>query len=137
MTAGHRALVRRKGDGLVLDGRSSPHWPLEVHDNGVFLYGRLRLRLPDPQPEPVFEFWQGLVGTYGAPAIVDVRQDNGRLCLAVRGFDVYPLSELEEDTFAFPDHGAFAGEKVRFERDEEGDAVTVLVGTVRFARSPG
>ncbi len=53
----------------------------------------------------------------------------------IEWFFLYPLEELEPDRYAFPDHGLYEGETLRFERDEQGRATrAILAEAVVFER---
>jgi D-alanyl-D-alanine dipeptidase len=46
----------------------------------------------------------------------------------------YPLQQLDQDTFRFPDHGLYQGEELKFARDASGRATRVIAAGVTLER---
>ncbi len=109
-------LVRKSADTLVLDGKTYT-------------------RTPDLKPSPAPQRWKGLIGEYGWDHnTLYVLEDRGRLYALIEWFYNYPLTELSENEFAFPDYGLYHGEKIVFTRDANGEATQLVAAEVRFQR---
>ena len=92
-------------------------------------------RVPDQPPEPLPERWKGLIGEYGWDHnTLYILEDRGRLVALIEWFYYYPLEELSENVFAFPDYGLYHGEKLHFRRDGAGRAIEVNAAEVVFVR---
>ena len=134
---GERARLRRlAGDTLVTDDEGSDG--LRVWRTGDRLVvGRDTLaRASAPVPlDPLPVRWRGLVGEYGWDHdVLYVYERRGRLTALIEWFSEYPLREVSRDVFAFPDHGLYAGERLRFSRDARGRATRVVAAEVTFQR---
>jgi D-alanyl-D-alanine dipeptidase len=92
-------------------------------------------RAPEPLPaEPNAEL-RGLIGEYGWDHdILYILEKRGRLTALIEWFFEYPLTRVDANTYAFPDGGLYAGERLRFTRDSSGRATKVTAGSVDFER---
>ncbi len=69
------------------------------------------------------ERWQGLVGEYGWDHNIQfIFEEAGQLFIITEWFFKYPLTEVDENTFLFPNYGLYHDEKIVFTRDEAGQA---------------
>ncbi len=94
-------------------------------------------KLPDEVPAEAPERWRGLIGMYGWPHNpLYVFENHGQLWALVEWFEFDPLTEIDENTFAFPNAGMYVGEQFKFERDANGVAQRVIVASVPFERLP-
>ena len=92
-------------------------------------------RVEDVPPGEAPPRWQGLIGEYGWDHnTLYILEDAGRLYALIEWFYYYPLTELDENTFAFPDYGLYHGEGLKFARDAEGRATAVTAAEVTFVR---
>jgi len=92
-------------------------------------------RVPDVPPEFEPDRWKGLIGEYGWDHnTLYILEDQGRLHALIEWFYDYPLTEINDSTFAFPDYGLYHGEQLKFERDADGMATAVTAAEVRFMR---
>ncbi len=92
-------------------------------------------RLPDEPPAESPERWKGLIGEYGWDHnILYILEDQGQLFALIEWFYYYPLKEVDENTFEFPDYGLYHGEGLRFHRGADGSATHVVAAEVRFDR---
>lgn len=92
-------------------------------------------RLPDDPPPTAPERWQGFIGEYGWDHnTLYILEENGRLHALIEWFYDYPLTEISETEFAFPDYGLYHGEGLKFTLDEDGFATHVTAAEVRFDR---
>jgi CubicO group peptidase (beta-lactamase class C family)/D-alanyl-D-alanine dipeptidase len=92
-------------------------------------------RLPDEPPADIPDRWRGLIGEYGWDHnTLYILEENGKLYALIEWFYYYPLQELSENEFAFPDYGLYHGEGLTFTRDADGRATEVTAAQVRFER---
>lgn len=92
-------------------------------------------RLPDQPPADIPDRWQGLIGEYGWDHnTLYVLEEAGQLYVLIEWFYYYPLKEISDDVFEFPDYGLYHGEKLRFTRDAKGVATKVNAAEVVFER---
>ena len=86
-------------------------------------------------PPAVPARWRGLIGEYGWDHnVLYILEREGRLFALIEWFFLYPLSEVSDDVFAFPDWGLYHGEHLVFSRDAAGRALSVEAASVRFDR---
>ena len=103
--------------------------------------GRLRIgdnvyrRLADEPPAAAPGRWRGLIGEYGWDHnTLYVLEEDGQLYALIEWFYYYPLTEVSQNVFAFPDYGLYHGEQLRFVRGDNGVATEVNAAEVRFLR---
>jgi CubicO group peptidase (beta-lactamase class C family)/D-alanyl-D-alanine dipeptidase len=131
--------ARTRGDTLIVDDRVSFGIRLLRDGDGLVRVGmnqsRLERRADGGLPEPLPARWQGLVGEYGWDHnVLYILEREGRLNALIEWFFLYPLEEISEDAFAFPDWGLYHGERLIFERNPDGRATSVEAASVRFER---
>jgi CubicO group peptidase (beta-lactamase class C family)/D-alanyl-D-alanine dipeptidase len=132
---GERLGLRSVGDTLVTDD------PLGFGDRLIPLTYALIIdrdtlwRAQQPRPDEVPDRWRGLIGEYGWDYnTLYVLERGGRLTVLVQWFEEYPVAEVGPDTYAFPDWGAFDGERIEFTRDPSGKVTQVVLGGVALPR---
>ncbi|MBI1311511.1 serine hydrolase [bacterium] len=92
-------------------------------------------RQPDEPPADIPDRWKGLIGEYGWDHnVLYILEHDGQLYALIEWFYYYPLKEVGEDEFEFPDYGLYHGEGLTFSRDESGRATDVVAAEVRFKR---
>ncbi len=92
-------------------------------------------RLADEPPSDVPQRWKGLIGEYGwEHNTLYILEIEGQLHALIEWFYYYPLTEISENEFAFPDYGLYHGEGLRFKRDADGIATAVVAAEVNFVR---
>ncbi len=92
-------------------------------------------RLPDGPPAEVPAKWRGLVGEYGWDHnTLYILEDHGQLYALIEWFYYYPLKEISENEFLFPDYGLYHGEGLKFTRNPDGNAAEVVAAEVKFVR---
>ena len=92
-------------------------------------------RVPDAPPADIPTGWKGLIGEYGWDHnTLYILEDNGQLYALIEWFYYYPLTAVDDDTFAFPDYGLYHGERLKFARNAEGLATEVVAAEVKFVR---
>ena len=90
---------------------------------------------PDVPPPAPPDRWTGLIGEYGWDHnTLYILENHGQLIALIEWFYAYPLEELGEDEFAFPEYGLYHGERVKFTRDKSGNATQVVAAEVKFVR---
>ena len=134
-----RYLVRTLGDTLLTDSRLG--YGLQFVRRGDTLVtedGRY-VRQPRTRPEPVKASWKGLIGEYGWDHnTLYILERDGQLYALIEWFFRYPLQEVEENVFLFPDDGLYMNETLTFTRDASGRATEAsLVGVVFGRRAVG
>ncbi len=93
------------------------------------------VRSDDEPPAAPPEHWRGLIGEYGWDHnTLYILEENGKLYALIEWFFHYPLTEIDANTFAFPDYGLYHGEKLKFVRDANGNATEVTAAEVKFVR---
>ncbi len=92
-------------------------------------------RLPNEPPKEIPGRWRGLIGEYGWDHnTLYILEDNGELYALIQWLDYYPLKEVSENVFEFPDDGLHHGEGLKFTRTSDGIATEVNVAEVIFQR---
>ncbi len=92
-------------------------------------------KVVDGVPQDIPARWLGLIGEYGWDHnTLYILEDRGRLTALIEWFYYYPLTEVDEDTFLFPDYGLYHGEGLKFSRDKDGRANQVVAAEVKFLR---
>ncbi|KAA5541349.1 serine hydrolase [Roseiconus nitratireducens] len=92
-------------------------------------------RAPDQPPAEIPEHWRGLIGEYGWDHnVLYILEDHGQLYALIEWFYYYPLTQVDDDTYEFPDYGLYHGEGLKFHRDAAGTATHVVAAEVRFDR---
>lgn len=92
-------------------------------------------RRVDEPPAECPEEWRGLIGEYGHDHnVLYILEDQGQLFALIEWFYHYPLEQISDDVFAFPDYGLYHGEFLRFTRGDDGVAARVNAAEVNFER---
>jgi serine beta-lactamase-like protein LACTB len=127
---------RGAGLALVADDRLADGLSVRVLKNGdLRLQNEARERLPDREPEAPPARWAGLIGEYGWDHdTLYILEREGKLHALIEWFFLYPLAEVSENVFRFPDWGLYDGEKLVFTRDTAGRATQVNAANVMFRR---
>jgi CubicO group peptidase (beta-lactamase class C family)/D-alanyl-D-alanine dipeptidase len=132
--------LRARDDTLIVDDRVSFGMRLLADGDALARPGadggeRLARRPDTGPPPPPPARWTGLIGEYGWDHnVLYVLERAGRLHALIEWFFLYPLEEISDDVYAFPDWGLYHGERLVFERDAEGRATSVEAASVRFER---
>ncbi len=101
----------------------------------ILIDGKEYLRVTDQPPAEIPAKWKGLIGEYGWDHnTLVILEDNQQLVALIEWFYYYPLTQLDDDTFAFPDYGLYHGERLKFSRAADGTATQVVAAEVKFAR---
>jgi len=79
--------------------------------------------------------WQPFVGDYGWPHnVMRISVLDGELWCRVEWAFEYPMREVADGVFDFPDYGIYSNERVRFERGATGAVTGADMATVPFPR---
>ncbi len=110
--------------------------PVSLDGAGDLQIGQAKYtRCANEPPAGIPAQWRGLIGEYGWDHnTLYILEDRGRLVALIEWFYAYPLTEVEDDVFAFPNYGLYHGERLHFRRDATGRAVDVVAAEVGFAR---
>ncbi len=107
--------------------------------DGVLELGRRRFeRAGDAPPAPCPADLAPYLGEYGWDHdVLYIFERDGHLSLLIEWIAEYPLTAIDAAAGRFaldPRRGLYHGEKVTFERDQDGAVAAVQVGAVRFER---
>lgn len=130
-------LGAHSSDGsIVTDDLVGFGTPVEMKNtDAIIIDGVEYTRVPATPPAEIPEHWRGLIGEYGWDHnVLYILEDAGKLYALIEWFYYYPLTQLDEDTYAFPDYGLYHGEGLKFHRDAAGNATHVVAAEVRFDR---
>lgn len=106
-----------------------------VDSNKIKVGDSVYERVADEPPAECPSRWNGLIGEYGWDHnTLYIREYNGQLHALIEWFYDYPLTEVDENTFRFPDYGLYHDEGLKFIRDENGNATQVIAAEVTFDR---
>jgi D-alanyl-D-alanine dipeptidase len=123
------------GDTLVIDDELLYGTPVVPLEDGVRVGGATFTRFTPERPAPPPARWEGLIGEYGWDHnTLYVLERGGRLHALIEWFFEYPLEEVSETEYRFPDHGLYEGESLIFTLGEDGRATEVEAASVVFER---
>ena len=124
-------------DGTILtDDAEGFGTEVQLQDANRLLVGDVMFeRVPDTPPAAIPDRWKGLIGEYGWDHnTLYILEDHGQLYALIEWFFYYPLKEVSENVFEFPDYGLYHGEALKFRRNHEGVATEVVAAEVKFVR---
>jgi len=134
----YRRRLRWLDDALIVDDVLGYGQRLVPQDDGLLVNGATCQRRERPAAAPVPERWRGLIGDYGwdhNTLTIRVNAD-GQLEALIEWFAAYPLAEVSENVFRFPNWGLYDGERLIFTRGDDGRATRVQAASVGFERRP-
>ena len=129
--------LRAAADGsIVTDDYSGYGIKIALANSDELVLGGVRYqRVDDLPPSDAPDRWKGLIGEYGWDHnTLYVLEDQGELFVLIEWLYYYPLKEVDENEFRFPDTGLYHGEGLRFVRDDNGVAIEVVAAEVTFKR---
>jgi CubicO group peptidase (beta-lactamase class C family)/D-alanyl-D-alanine dipeptidase len=129
--------VRKMGKELITDDLH--HFGLKiVRDGQKLVIGKDTYEpVAAAKPKPIPAKWDGLLGEYGPDFNVFViLEKDGQLHTLIEWQFLYPLKEISEDVYQFPDYGLYLGDKITFIRDKSGNATHVDAASMLFKRRP-
>jgi CubicO group peptidase (beta-lactamase class C family)/D-alanyl-D-alanine dipeptidase len=109
---------------------------VSLQDEDVLQVGDARFqRLPDEPPAAAPDRFRGLIGEYGWDHnTLYILEEDGQLYALIEWFYYYPLKEVGDTVFEFPDYGLYHGEGLEFRLDASGEATAVVAAEVKFDR---
>ncbi len=121
---------------IIVDDSIAFGTPVHLDDKGGLHIGQLAfVRQPDVPPADIPAKWKGLLGEYGWDHnTLYILEDHGQLYALIEWFYYYPLREVSENRFEFPDYGLYHGEGLNFTRGSDGVATEVVAAEVKFER---
>ena len=144
--SGTKIELRRQGKDLVTDDWmgfgtkiSIPSEPPASAGGGpTLVIGKDKYqRVDTPKPAPCPEKLEGLIGEYGPDHnVLFIVEKDGKLHTLIEWVFLYPLEEVSENVYKFPDYGLYHGDRIVFKRDKKGRATEVDAATVLFKRRP-
>ena len=110
--------------------------PIELKDRDQLSVGGIEYRrMEDTAPQDIPERWRGLIGEYGWDHnVLYILENGGQMYALIEWLYYYPLTEVDDNTFEFPDYGMYHGEGLKFTRDANGLATEVTAAEVQFLR---
>jgi CubicO group peptidase (beta-lactamase class C family)/D-alanyl-D-alanine dipeptidase len=134
----YRRELRQLDGRLIVDDVHGYDTAWGPHDeNQLLVGGKTFRRIEDPLPPPAPEKWRKLIGEYGWDHnTLYIFEDQGQLFALIEWFYYYPLTEISESEFAFPDYGLYHGERLQFSLGGDGKVESVVAAEVKFERRP-
>jgi CubicO group peptidase (beta-lactamase class C family)/D-alanyl-D-alanine dipeptidase len=135
--------IRQMSDGLTLDDAHGFGMKLALSETktkkatskSLVINKETFTPIADAKPAPCPEKWEGLLGEYGLDFnVLVILEKDGQLYTQIEWQYLYPLKEISENVFQFPDYGLYMGERVEFKRDKSGQATAVDCASVLFKR---
>lgn len=135
--AAMRLEVRKLGSNYILDDAFAFGVPFTIKDQTVTWNKIEYTREPTPEPRPIPVHWESLIGEYGPDHNrLTILEKDGLLQVLIEWAFLYPLREISENVFAFPDYGMYHGHTITFQRDKTGHATAATAAHYRFERLP-
>lgn len=135
---GFQVALRKRGKDLITDDVLGYGQVYKLDGPDLMFEGEVfrRTETPNRPPAPPAK-WHGLIGEYGPDHnSLTILERDAKLHALIEWVFLYPLEEVNKDTFRFPDHGLFRGDKVVFQRDATGWATGVTAANIPMQRRP-
>jgi len=127
--------LRSLGDTLVVDDRLAHGVKILPMGDSLRLGNATFRRAAAMKPNDIPAHWLGLIGEFGWDHnILFIHEKDGKLHALIEWFFSYPLTEISQEVYAFPDYGLYHGEKLNFTRAPNGKATQVEAASVVFKR---
>ncbi len=132
----HQLRAMASDGSLVVDDQIDFGTGVNLQDRNRLVVGETVFeRIADTPPGDIPVRWKGLIGEYGWDHnTLYILEDNGQLYALIEWFYYYPLQEIDDNNFQFPDYGLYHGEGLTFTRNAQGFAREVEAAEVRFVR---
>lgn len=132
----HKLMSAADDGSIIVDDEIGFGTDVELEaDDRLRVGSTLYQKIPDHPPARIPQSWQGLIGEFGWDHnTLYILEENQQLYALIEWFYYYPLREIDQDTFAFPDYGLYHGEGLKFTRDRNGVATSVVAAEVQFNR---
>ncbi len=130
-------LRKQEGDTLTVDDCLGHGDQLFLTADGSLSRGGTVLpKIDIEKPAPLPAAQKELIGEYGWDYnTLYILERRGQLHALIEWFPMYPITQVEEDIYAFPgSYGLYHGEKLEFVRDENGEVNGVKAAGILFKR---
>jgi D-alanyl-D-alanine dipeptidase len=128
-------LVRARGDTLVVDDARDGGLRLLPLDQGLRVANDTLPRVPAARPDSTPRRLLRWLGEYGWDHnTMYVYEEGGQLFALLQWFFAYPLTAVDDSTYAFPPLGLYPGEHVIFRRGHDRRVTGAVAGNVFFPR---
>src|SRR5262249_25267938 len=135
LQGGSRVELRSLGKDLITDDLLGYGQKIIVNGDELKIGKEIYKRVAARQPGPVPNKLRGLIGEYGPDHnILYIFEKDGKLHCLIEWVFLYPLEEVKENEYKFPDFGLYQGDKLIFKRDKKGRAIRVEAASVPFQR---
>jgi D-alanyl-D-alanine dipeptidase len=131
-----RLSLRARGDTLIADGALAKGARLVPISGERIVAGEDTFtRQPDEAPPAAPERWRAYIGDFGWTFNpLHIHEKDGKLHALIEWFFIYPLTEVSDGVFGFPDYGLYPGEQLVFEKNARGDVTGVTAAGIHFPR---
>jgi serine beta-lactamase-like protein LACTB len=135
--AGVKLEVRRLGTELCTDDLHGFGLKI-VRDGRKLMIGKDTYEpTEDSKPAPAPAKWSGLFGEYGPDHnVLVILEKEGRLHALIEWQFLYPLEEVSENVFTFPEYGLYMGDRITFRLGKDSRATHADAGSVLFKQRP-
>jgi CubicO group peptidase (beta-lactamase class C family)/D-alanyl-D-alanine dipeptidase len=137
--AGIKIELRRLGDDLVSDDWMGYGSKVAIAGDALIV-GKDKAkyqRVETPKPAPPPAKWAGLIGEYGPNHnVLFILEKDGVLHALIEWVFLYPLEEVSDSVYKFPDFGLYHGDRLVFQRNKAGEVVAADAASVLFKRRP-
>jgi serine beta-lactamase-like protein LACTB len=136
---GMKIELRRQGDDLITDDWLGFGSKVIVKD-GALVIGKDKeqatyRRVETPRPAPCPAKFEGLLGEYGPNHnVLVLLEKDGLLHALIEWVFLYPLEQVSDNVYKFPDYGLYHGDRLVFKRDASGRCTEVIAASVPFRR---
>lgn len=135
---GMRYQLKMLDNVLITDDRLGYGQRIAIVDSLTLAMGdKHYVRLPNTRPNPAPAPLRDLIGEYGWDHnILFLLEKDQQLHALIEWCFLYPMQEIESDSFAFPDYGLYHGEGLRVLRQPDGGIRAVRAAAIEFVRRP-
>ncbi len=138
---GMKIELRKLGDDLITDDWLGYGGKVHLKD-GTLVMGKdkeqaVYRRVDVPRPAPCPAKWEGVIGEYGPNHnVLHILEKDGALHALIEWVFLYPLEQVSESVYKFPDYGLYHGDRLIFKRDAAGRCTEIIAASVPFKRRP-
>jgi CubicO group peptidase (beta-lactamase class C family)/D-alanyl-D-alanine dipeptidase len=135
LAGGSRVELRSLANGFVTDDLLGYGQKIKVKGEQLKFGEETYTRVRTPKAGAVPNKFLGLIGEYGPDYNpLYILEKDGKLHCLIELVFLYPLEEVNENEYKFPDLGLYQGDKLIFTRDKKGRATGVEAASVPFRR---
>ncbi|MFC3096145.1 serine hydrolase [Alteromonas sediminis] len=123
-------------DGIVIDDPVKFSTDVQFDNESVTVFGTEFKRIIDTKPETANPGYTRFIGEYGDDHnLLYVLEKDNQLHVIIEWLAHYPLEQVGENTFVFPEYGLYPGEQLTFSAaTTEQLSSFVDLGEIRFTR---